>query len=140
GAAGLDEEGRRGRRLGPQVGPRVLRLLRRDAGGGRARGLTRARLGTLGSMDEPRAKPDALDPDATAEGAAVDPGYALAERVRAATFRQARRGYDRREGGDFLAALADDLRSAELGPTAPGDPDAVRRELERVGESTASIL
>jgi DivIVA domain-containing protein len=88
-------------------------------------------------MDERRTAPDA-----TAEAAAVDPGYALAERVRRAAFKQARRGYDRREVDEFLARLADDLRSAELGPAAPGDgdPDALRRELERVGESTASIL
>jgi DivIVA domain-containing protein len=93
-------------------------------------------------MDERRADSDAVDPDATAEAAAVDPGYALAERVRTAAFKQARRGYDRREVDDFLGRLADDLRSAELGPAAPGDgePDALRRELERVGESTASIL
>jgi DivIVA domain-containing protein len=93
-------------------------------------------------MHERRANPDAPDSDATAEAAAVDPGYALAERVRSATFKQSRRGYDRREVDDFLAALANDLRSAELGPAAPGDgdPDAMRRELERVGESTASIL
>jgi DivIVA domain-containing protein len=82
------------------------------------------------------------NPDATAEAAAVDPGYAFAERVRTVTFKQARRGYDRREVDEFLARLADDLRSAELEPAAPGDrdPDALRRELERVGESTASIL
>jgi DivIVA domain-containing protein len=82
------------------------------------------------------------NPDAAAEAAAVDPGYALAERVRTVTFKQARRGYDRRQVDEFLAHLADDLRSAELGPTPPGDrdPDALRRELERVGESTASIL
>src|SRR6266516_4812952 len=82
------------------------------------------------------------DPDATAEAAAVDPGYALAERVRATSFKRARRGYDRREVDEFLARLANDLRSAELGPVVAGegDPDALRRELERVGESTASIL
>src|SRR5436305_270487 len=37
--------------------------------------------------------------------------------------------------------LADQLRSAEVGGAAGDlDPDAVRRELERVGESTAAIL
>jgi DivIVA domain-containing protein len=94
-------------------------------------------MATLGRMEEPR-----VNPDATAEAPAVDPGYALAERVRTAAFKQARRGYDRRQVDEFLARLADDLRSAELGPVAPGDgdPDAMRRELERVGESTASIL
>jgi DivIVA domain-containing protein len=88
-------------------------------------------------MDEPSERPDE-----TAEAAAVDPGYALAERVRVATFKQARRGYDRREVDEFLSRLADDLRAAELGLAAPGDddPNALRRELERVGESTASIL
>jgi DivIVA domain-containing protein len=81
------------------------------------------------------------DPDATVEAAVVDPGYALAERVRAASFRVARRGYDRDEVDTFLAWLADELRSAEVGGAAgEADPDAVRRELERVGESTAAIL
>jgi DivIVA domain-containing protein len=81
------------------------------------------------------------DPEATIEAAVVDPGYALAERVRAASFRVARRGYDRDEVDAFLAWLADELRSAEVGGAgADVDPDAVRRELERVGESTAAIL
>jgi DivIVA domain-containing protein len=81
------------------------------------------------------------DPEATVEAAVVDPGYALAERVRAASFRVARRGYDRDEVDAFLAWLADQLRSAEVGGAgADLDPDAVRRELERVGESTGAIL
>jgi DivIVA domain-containing protein len=81
------------------------------------------------------------DPGATVEAAAVDPGYALAERVRGASFKVARRGYDRGEVDTFLAWLADELRGAELAPVDPAaDPDAVRRELERVGESTAEIL
>ena len=81
------------------------------------------------------------DPGVTVEAAAVDPGYALAERVRGASFKVARRGYDRGEVDTFLAWLADQLRGAELAPAGPtGDPDAMRRELERVGESTAEIL
>jgi len=81
------------------------------------------------------------DPEATVEAAVVDPGYALAERVRAASFRVARRGYDRDEVDTFLAWLADELRSAEVGGAGSDvDPDAVRRELERVGESTGAIL
>ena len=84
---------------------------------------------------------DRRDPEATVEAAVVDSGYALAERVRAASFRVARRGYDRDEVDGFLAWLADQLRSAEVGGAAGDlDPDAVRRELERVGESTAAIL
>jgi len=83
----------------------------------------------------------ANDPGATVEAAAVDPGYALAERVRNASFKVARRGYERDEVDTFLGWLADQLRSAELSPAAPGDdPDAMRRELERVGASTAEIL
>jgi DivIVA domain-containing protein len=81
------------------------------------------------------------DPESTVEAAVVDRGYALAERVRAASFRVARRGYDRDEVDAFLAWLADELRAAEVGGAgADVDPDAVRRELERVGESTAAIL
>jgi DivIVA domain-containing protein len=81
------------------------------------------------------------DPGATVEAAAVDPGYALAERVRGASFKVTRRGYDRGEVDRFLAWLADELRGAELAPVGPSDdPDAMRRELERVGESTAEIL
>lgn len=87
-------------------------------------------------MDEVRA-----DPEPTAEASTVDTGYALAERVRAVSFRVARRGYDRDEVDGFLAWLADELRSAEVGVAAGDvDPDALRRELERVGESTAGIL
>src|SRR4051794_18458101 len=83
----------------------------------------------------------ANDPGATVEAAAVDPGYALAERVRNASFKVARRGYERDEVDTFLGWLADQLRSAELSPAVPGDdPDAMRRELERVGASTAEIL
>src|SRR5437762_13609497 len=81
------------------------------------------------------------DPGATVEAAAVDPGYALAERVRAASFKVGRRGYDRDEVDTFLAWLADELRGAELASVVPGDdPEAMRKELERVGESTAEIL
>src|SRR6266513_902441 len=87
-------------------------------------------------MDDVRA-----DPDPTVEASTVDTGYALAERVRAVSFRVSRRGYDRDEVDGFLAWLADELRSAEVGPGAGDvDPDALRRELERVGESTAGIL
>src|SRR5436190_10553424 len=87
-------------------------------------------------MDDVRA-----DPDSTVEASTVDTGYALAERVRAVSFRVARRGYDRDEVDGFLAWLADELRSAEVGAAAGDvDPDALRRELERVGESTAGIL
>src|SRR5919201_835945 len=87
-------------------------------------------------MDDIRA-----DPDPTVEASTVDTGYALAERVRAVSFRVARRGYDRDEVDGFLAWLADELRSAEVGAGAgDADPDAVRRELERIGESTAAIL
>jgi DivIVA domain-containing protein len=87
-------------------------------------------------MDQPE-----NDPSATVEAAAVDPGYALAERVRGASFKVARRGYDRGEVDALLAWLADELRGTELAAAGVGgDPDAMRRELERVGESTAEIL
>jgi DivIVA domain-containing protein len=84
----------------------------------------------------------ANDPGETVEAAAVDRGYALAESIRGASFKVARRGYDRAEVDAFLAWIANELRAAELGSGAATgeDPDALRRELERVGESTASIL
>ena len=60
------------------------------------------------------------------------------DRIRQATFPTARRGYDKREVERFLARLADWL---ETGSEAE-EPrsDAVRRELEKVGQRTGAIL
>jgi DivIVA domain-containing protein len=59
------------------------------------------------------------------------------ERIRSATFPVTRRGYDRREVDRFLLSLAEWLETG-VADEAPGD--AVRRELERVGEETSRIL
>jgi len=59
------------------------------------------------------------------------------ERIRTATFPTGRRGYDKREVDRFLTRLADWL---ETGGADHGPSDAVRRELEQVGEQTAKIL
>lgn len=59
------------------------------------------------------------------------------ERIRSATFSIARRGYDKREVEAFLDRLADWLEGSGEEETRS---DLVRRELERVGESTAGIL
>lgn len=65
----------------------------------------------------------------------VDPQYI--ERIRSATFRVARRGYDKREVDRFLSQLAEWLETG-------GDDDAraetVRHELERIGQQTTKIL
>jgi DivIVA domain-containing protein len=59
------------------------------------------------------------------------------ERIRSATFPIARRGYERREVDRFLLSLAEWL---ETGVAEEAPSDAVRRELERVGEETSRIL
>jgi DivIVA domain-containing protein len=59
------------------------------------------------------------------------------ERIRSATFPVARRGYEKREVDRFLLSLAEWL---ETGGADQGRSDAVRRELERVGEETSKIL
>jgi DivIVA domain-containing protein len=59
------------------------------------------------------------------------------DRIRKATFPTARRGYDKREVERFLARLADWL---ETGSEAEPSSDAVRRELEKVGQRTGAIL
>ncbi|MGZ5313346.1 MAG: DivIVA domain-containing protein [Solirubrobacterales bacterium] len=59
------------------------------------------------------------------------------ERIRKATFPPSRRGYDKREVEKFLNRLADWL---ETGGGDQARSDTVRRELERVGERTGSIL
>jgi DivIVA domain-containing protein len=59
------------------------------------------------------------------------------DRIRTATFPTGRRGYDKREVDRFLARLAEWL---ETGVADQGPTDAVRRELEQVGEQTAKIL
>ena len=60
------------------------------------------------------------------------------ERIRKAEFSSAVRGYDRAEVDRFLTELADWLQTGG-GEDAAG-LEAVRLELERVGEQTASIL
>jgi DivIVA domain-containing protein len=59
------------------------------------------------------------------------------ERIRSATFPIARKGYEKREVERFLGKLADWL---EAGGGDQARSDLVKRELERVGEKTASIL
>jgi DivIVA domain-containing protein len=60
------------------------------------------------------------------------------ERIRAATFPLSVRGYDRNEVDTFLAELADWLETGGGGGAAA--VEAVRTELERIGEQTAGIL
>jgi DivIVA domain-containing protein len=59
------------------------------------------------------------------------------DRIRNATFPTARRGYDKREVEKFLAKLAEWL---ETGGGDETRSDAVKRELERVGQRTGAIL
>jgi DivIVA domain-containing protein len=59
------------------------------------------------------------------------------ERIRTATFTLTRRGYDKREVERFLSQIADWL---ETGGGDEARTDVVKRELERVGQRTASIL
>lgn len=59
------------------------------------------------------------------------------ERIRTATFKEARRGYDRRDVDGFLAELADWLES---GGADEVRSETVKRELQRVGQKTATIL
>lgn len=59
------------------------------------------------------------------------------EKIRTATFTPARRGYEKREVEQFLNQIADWL---ETGGGDQARSDIVKRELERVGKRTASIL
>src|SRR5215210_5690857 len=59
------------------------------------------------------------------------------ERIRSATFRVARRGYDKREVDRFLAQLAEWL---ETGGEDDARAERVRHELERIGQQTTKIL
>jgi len=59
------------------------------------------------------------------------------DRIRNATFPSARRGYDKHEVEKFLGRLADWL---ETGGGDETRSDAVKKELERVGERTGAIL
>lgn len=59
------------------------------------------------------------------------------ERIRTATFKVARRGYDKREVDRFLERLADWL---ETGGGDDARSEVVRSELERIGEQVAGIL
>jgi DivIVA domain-containing protein len=69
------------------------------------------------------------------EGAGVE--QHTIDRIRSATFKEARRGYERREVDNFLAGLADWL---EGGGGDQVRSETVKRELERIGEKTANIL
>src|SRR3954453_2610301 len=67
------------------------------------------------------------------------------DRIRNATFPSARRGYDKQEVEKFLGRLADWLETGGGGQARPGGgdetrSDAVKRELERVGQPTGAIL
>lgn len=59
------------------------------------------------------------------------------DRIRNASFPTARRGYDKTEVERFLTKLADWL---ETGAGDESRTDAVKRELERIGQRTSSIL
>ncbi|HWH44270.1 MAG TPA: DivIVA domain-containing protein [Thermoleophilaceae bacterium] len=59
------------------------------------------------------------------------------ERIRSASFTEARRGYEKREVDAFLARLADWLES---GAITEATSHAVKVKLERAGETTARIL
>ena len=59
------------------------------------------------------------------------------ERIRSATFPIARKGYEKREVERFLSKVADWL---EAGGGDQARSDLVKRELERLGEKTTSIL
>ncbi|MGH2951647.1 MAG: hypothetical protein ACRDKX_06355 [Solirubrobacterales bacterium] len=59
------------------------------------------------------------------------------DRIRSATFPIARRGYEKRDVERYLNQLADWL---ETGGGDEARSDAVRRELERIGEQTGGIL
>jgi DivIVA domain-containing protein len=59
------------------------------------------------------------------------------ERIRSATFSVARRGYEKREVDTFLARVADWL---EAGGGDRARSDAIKRELERIGQRTGKIL
>jgi DivIVA domain-containing protein len=59
------------------------------------------------------------------------------QRIRAAQFREERRGYDRREVDTFMRGLADWL---EGGGVDEAGSLAVKQKLERAGETTARIL
>jgi DivIVA domain-containing protein len=59
------------------------------------------------------------------------------ERIRTATFKVGRRGYDKREVDRFLEKLADWL---ETGGGDDARSEVVRAELERIGEQTGRIL
>jgi DivIVA domain-containing protein len=59
------------------------------------------------------------------------------DRIRSATFPVGRRGYDKREVDRFLAQLADWL---ETGGADQSRAELVRRDLERIGETTGKIL
>jgi DivIVA domain-containing protein len=59
------------------------------------------------------------------------------DRIRNATFPSSRRGYDKHEVEKFLGRLADWL---ETGGGDESRSDAVKRELEKVGQRTGAIL
>jgi DivIVA domain-containing protein len=59
------------------------------------------------------------------------------DRIRNATFPSSRRGYDKHEVEKFLGRLADWL---ETGGGDESRSDAVKKELERVGQRTGAIL
>jgi len=59
------------------------------------------------------------------------------DRIRNASFPTVRRGYDKGEVERFLTKLADWL---ETGAGDESRTDAVKRELERIGQRTSAIL
>jgi DivIVA domain-containing protein len=55
------------------------------------------------------------------------------ERIRNASFKSARRGYDRSEVDAYLAKLAESMEGR-------GHSDTIKQELERIGRQTAKVL
>jgi DivIVA domain-containing protein len=71
----------------------------------------------------------------------AEPG--LVERIRAAGFSTARKGYDRTEVDTFLGSIAERIERMQVGITPELEVDesgALKRELERIGERTKHIL
>ena len=81
--------------------------------------------------EEEHAPPPAAEPEAESAGLG-----AVVARLRSASFGVARRGYDRRQVDEFLSRLARRLEA----DTSGFDPDALKRQLQQVGESTTGIL
>jgi len=91
--------------------------------------------------DEDVAADDVVEDDGPADDPLRDFGESpdsegIAGRLRSARFGVARRGYDKRQVDEFLARIARRLETE----ASSFDPDALKRQLQQVGESTTGIL